>query len=344
MYWHPLLLTIISVQVVALFLVLAAGITAFRAALDWQPAFADSRQLSLEAAVESASILGRTAFWLYLFVAFLLVFGIANVFHEDLPGAMCGTGVCQAMAGESVKLLLFIGSLLFVMQLWYEMDRLNRKQVDTPLTEVNARVFLIIPPVAILTLMQTYHAFAGIEPHRPVDCCAVVYDQFHSLQQASDIAGVADAWWMAAFILLSILLLGLSLVFYASGAVNRKARTLLPIVCWMWLPVAALTLVNILSAYQYGVLHHHCPWCLFLPEHYVVGYPLYGALGLIGLEGLLLFSLPRLAGINPQADRYVLLRCRQAVKRIRIAEIVFLIITLAPVIGWRLRFGVWMSG
>ena len=51
---------------------------------------------------ETASILGRAAFWLFLFGAVLLLFGIANVFHEDIPGAMCGTGVCQAMAGGSV--------------------------------------------------------------------------------------------------------------------------------------------------------------------------------------------------------------------------------------------------
>lgn len=344
MYWHPLLLTIISVQLVALFLVLAAGITAFRTALHWQPASADSRQLWLEAAVESASILGRTAFWLFGFAALLLVFGIANVFHKDIPGAMCGTGVCQAMAGGSSKLLLLTGILLFIMQLWYEMDKLNRAQVDFPLTEVNARIFLTIPPVAVLTLVQTHDAFAGIQPHRPVDCCAVVYDQFPTLQQAGSIFGVADAWWIAALILLSILLLSLSIGLSASGANHRNIRLLLPIVCWLWLPVAALTLVNVLSAYHYEVLHHHCPWCLFLPEHGVVGYPLYGALGLIGMEGLLLFFLPRAAGKIQYVARRLRKRCRQAVKRIIVAQIVFLIIAVAPAVGWRLRFGVWISG
>jgi hypothetical protein len=288
--------------------------------------------------------LGRSAFWLYIFAVFLLVFGIANVFHEDIPGAMCGTGVCQAMAGESGKLLLFTGCLLFVMQLWYEMDKLNRTQVDIPLTDVNARIFLIIPPVAVLTLLQTYYAFVRIEPHRPVDCCAVVYDQFPTLQQASGIAGIADAWWMAAFVLLSILLLGMGVGLSGSGADNRKARLLLPIICWLWLPVAALTLVNVLSAYHYEVLNHHCPWCLFLPEHYMVGYPLYGALGLIGLEGSLLFVLPRVVGNHPNVDSHTLKRCRLAVRRIGIAEIVFLITVLTPVVSWRLRFGVWMSG
>ena len=126
MYWHPLLLAVISAQTVALLLLLAAGLTSFRTTLHWQPATADHRQLTLEAAAETASILGRAAFWLFLFAAILLVFGIANVFHEDIPGAMCGTGVCQAMAGGSTRLLFISGTFLVVMGLWYEMDKLNR--------------------------------------------------------------------------------------------------------------------------------------------------------------------------------------------------------------------------
>jgi hypothetical protein len=344
MYWHPLLMAIISAQTVALFLLLTAGLTSFRTTLHWQPASADSRQLSLEAALETASILGRAAFWLFLFAAFLLVFGIANVFHEDIPGAMCGTGVCQAMGGGSTKLLLFSGLLLVVMQLWYEMDKLNRMQVDIPLTEFNARLFLVILPVAALTLLQTYHTFAGIRPQRPVDCCAVVYDQFQTLLQARSIVGLADAWWIAAFIFLSILLLGLSVFMSAATVKNPKLRLALTVLCLLWLPVAALTLVNNLSAYHYQVLHHHCPWCLFLPEHSLVGYPLYGALWFIGLEGVTIFILPRMVSENSQVYGHVLDRCLRAARRITIAEIIFLILALAPAIIWRMRFGVWMSG
>ena len=282
MFWHPLLLAIISAEIVALLLLLAAALTSLRTALHWQPQSADSRQLSLEAEVEKASIQGRAAFWLFLFCAFLIVFGIANVFHEDIPGAMCGTGVCQAMAGGAAKLLLYTGLVLLLMQFWYELDRLNRMLVEMPLTEMNARIFLVILPVALLTLMQTYEAFAGIHPHRPVDCCAVVYDQFPTLKHASSIAGLDDPWWIGAFIVVSLALLCLSVAMNFSAAAHRKLRLALATTSWLWLPVAALTLVNVLSAYHYEVLQHHCPWCLFLPEHGLVGYPLYGAMWFIG--------------------------------------------------------------
>jgi len=273
----------------------------------------------------------------------LLIFGIANVFHEDIPGAMCGTGVCQAMAGGG-RLLLFSGILLAVMRLWYEMDKLNRMQATIPLTKFNARLFLVVPPVAVLTLQQTYDAFAGIQPQRAVDCCAVVYDQFPTLLQAKSTAGIADAWWMAAFIMLSILLLGLSVLINPATVKNQRLRFALGLVCMLWLPVAALTLVNILSAYHYEVLHHHCPWCLFLPEHRLVGYPLYGALGLIGMEGLTIFILPQMVSENPQACGHALDRCLTAARRLTIAGVIFMIFALAPAIAWRLRFGVWLSG
>ena len=343
MYWHPLLLAVVSAQTVALLLLLAAGITSIRTALHWQPAAADRRQLALEAAAETASILGRAAFWLFLFAAILLVFGIANVFHEDIPGAMCGTGVCQAMAGGSTRLLLFSGTFLVVMGLWYEMDKLNRMQVNLPLTEFNARLFLVLPPVAVLTLLQTYDTFAGIQPQRAVDCCAVVYDQFPTLLQASSIVGIADAWWIGAFIFLSILLLGFSVCTGPATVKNRRLRFALASLCMIWIPVAALTLVNILSAYHYEVLHHHCPWCLFLPEHNLVGYPLYGAMGLIGLEGLTIFILPQMVSENPHAYGHALDRCLLAARRLTIAGAFFLIFAFAPAIIWRLRFGVWMA-
>jgi hypothetical protein len=257
---------------------------------------------------------------------------------------MCGTGVCQAMAGGSTRLLLFSGTLLVVMGLWYEMDKLNRMQATMPLTKFNARLFLIVPPVAVLMLQQTYGTFAGIQPQRAVDCCAVVYDQFPTLLQAKSIVGIADAWWMAAFIFLSISLLSLGVFTNPATVKNQRLRFALGLLCMLWVPVAALLLVNNLSAYHYEVLHHHCPWCLFLPEHRLVGYPLYGALALIGMEGLTVFILPRMVSDNPQAYGHALDRCLRAARHLTIAGAFFLIFALAPAVTWRLQFGTWLSG
>lgn len=345
MFWNPLLLAIISAQIMALLLMLAACPAGLNTALHWQPLVADHQQLSLEAKAQGASILGRTAFWLSVFSAVLLVFGIANIFHEDIPGAMCGTGVCQAMSGNgSTRLLLYNGLLLLLMKLWYELDKLNQRLVEMPLTQISARLFLAIPVVAILTLKQTWEAFSGIRPHQPVDCCAVVYDQFSTIEQARRILGLGDNLWIAAFILLNILLLILSVTLSVSRGDRPWERSALAVVSWLWLPVAALILVNVLSAYHYEVLHHHCPWCLFLPEHRLVGYPLYGAMTFIGMEGFTIFMLPWLVKHDTGIYRTALDRCRHAAKKITMAQILFLVIAVLPAIVWRLRYGVWMSG
>lgn len=345
MFWHPLLLAIISTQFMALLLLLAACPTWVNTALRWQSLVADHGQLSLEAKAEGASILGRAAFWLLLFSAGLLVFGIANIFHEDIPGAMCGTGVCQAMsANGSTRLLLYTGLLILLMKLWYELDKLNRMLAEMSLTQISARLFLAIPVVAVLTLKQTWKAFAGIRPHQSVDCCSVVYDQFSTIEQARSVFGLGDHLWIAAFIVLNILLLILSVALSVSRNDRPWARSLLAAVSWLWLPVAGLILVNILSAYHYQVLHHHCPWCLFLPEHHLVGYPLFGTMAFIGMEGATIFMLPVLVKHDAGSYRTARGRCRHAAKKMIMAQFVFLIIAVLPAIVWRLLYGVWMSG
>jgi hypothetical protein len=345
MFWHPLFLAIISTQFMALLLLLVACPTWVNTALNWHPLVADHQQLSLETKAEGASILGRAAFFVSLFSGILLVFGIANIFHEDISGAMCGTGVCQAMSADgSNRLLLYTGLLLLLMKLWYELDKLNRTLPEMPLTEISARLFLMIPVLAVLTFKKTYEAFAGIRPYQAVDCCAVVYDQFSTMEQATSIFGLGDRVWVTAFIVLNILLLILSVGLSVSRRDHPWARYLLAAVTWLWLPVTALVLVNVLSAYHYEVLHHHCPWCLFLPEHQMVGYPLYGAMALIGMEGSTILILPFLVKHDTDIYHIALHRCRQAAKKITLAQIIFLIIAVVPAIVWRLRYDVWMSG
>jgi hypothetical protein len=120
-------------------------------------------------------------------------------------------------------------------------------------------------------------------------------------------------------------------------------QILLAAVSWLWLPVAALTLVNVLSAYHYEVLHHQCPWCLFLPEHGLVGYPLYGAIWFIGIEGITILIPPRMVNRDTTTYNLAIRRCVRSARYVTISAIIFLIFALAPVIIWRIRYGVWMS-
>ena len=345
MIWHPLQLTALAALFIGLLLLAAAAVKAFRIVIGWNPASADRAQISLEIEAEAAVVMARWALWITLFSIVLMIIGITNVFPTLIPGAMCGTGVMQAMgpAGTGFLILNFI--LLGILLFWNTLEKLGRRRPDCPLARLGARLLLLALPVAVLAFVQSVNAAFGVDTHRPVDCCAVVYDQYRTLSEAHSISGLSDGFWLTAWGSLSILLLLLSLLVRRSAtAPSMKWNGLLAATAAIWVPVAAITLTDILSAYHYGVLQHRCPWCLFLPQHRAVGFPLFGALAVIGFESLTAFLLPAAVKNDPQMLPSALERSRIAAGRVLLALFVFLLLTVLPPIFWYLRFSVWIDG
>ena len=345
MIWHPLQLTSLAAQFIGLLLLTAAAVKAFRIVIGWNPVSADRAQISLEIEAEAAVVMARLALWITLFSIVLMILGITNVFPALIPGAMCGTGVMQAMgpAGTGFLILNFI--LLGILLFWNALEKLGRRRPDYPLARLSARLLLLALPVAVLAFAQSVSTAFGVDTHRPVDCCAVVYDQYRTLSEAQSISGLSDGFWLTAWSGLSILLLFLGLLVRRSAiAPSMKWNGLLAATAAVWVPVATITLTDILSAYHYGVLQHRCPWCLFLPQYRAVGFPLFGALGVIGFESLTAFLLPTAVKNNPQMLPSALERSRIAADRVLLALLVFLFLTVLPPLGWHLRFSVWIDG
>jgi hypothetical protein len=345
MIWHPLQLTALAAQFMGLLLLAAAAVKAFRIVIGWNPASAERAQISLEIEAEAAVVMARWALGITLFSFVMMVLGITNVFPDLIPGAMCGTGVMQAMgrAGTGFLILNFI--LLGILLFWNTLEKLGRGRPDYPLARLGARLLLLALPVAVLAFIQSASAAWGVDAHRPVDCCAVVYDQYRTLSEAQSISGLSDGFWLTAWGSLSILLLWLGLLVRRSAtAPSLYWNGVLAATAAVWIPVAAITLTDILSAYHYGVLQHRCPWCLFLPQHRAVGFPLFGALAIIGFESLTAFLLPVVVKTDPQMLPAALERSRTAVGRVLLALFVFLILTVLPPLFWRLRFSVWIDG
>jgi hypothetical protein len=172
----------------------------------------------------------------------------------------------------------------------------------------------------------------------------VLYDQFRSLAEARSAAGISDTFWLGCFAFLTIVLTGLTIGVRFSSTKGLRLRAVLTLTTGAWLPIASVTLINMLSAYHYGVLHHHCPWCLFLPEYNLVGYPLFGALAVVTVEGLWVFFLPLVVKKEKPLLPAALRRSRQACSRMLAALAVFLLLACLPPLIWRLRHGVWMGG
>jgi hypothetical protein len=257
---------------------------------------------------------------------------------------MCGTGVLQAMGGLGARAVIFRILFFTVMFLFHEAEKLNRTSPDSPLTSGMARLVLLGSPVLLLSIWGTFSAFNAIDVQEPVNCCAVVYDSFRELADAGTAAGFPAWYWTAAFGVASIMLIASAVMIRKPDFSRARRRAAIAAISSiLWVLVAAMALVKVFAAYYYQVLHHNCPWCLFLPEHYLAGFALFGLLTAVALEGpsgLVLLCMTE--GIQDLHARAVL-RVRKSGLRILLSASLFLLLVSLPPVLWRIRFGVWMG-
>ena len=344
MIWHPLLLAVLVMDFLSLLLIMASAVTALRTILGWSYPSASREQIQLEIKAETAAILTRWALAIFFASSIALIIAITNVLPAVVPGAMCGTGVLQATHGLGSRALAFRLLAFSLAYFWHVLDQLNRIQPDSPLATATARIILLLTPVFFLAFTGTTSAVFFLDVHQPVDCCAVVYDQVRSLAEAKSTGGIPDIYWIGGFILGGVLTFAVGLrVWMSKSMPGCKATALLAALSLAWLPVASVALIRTLAAYYYGVLEHHCPWCLFLFEHHLVGYPLFGALAVAGLEGCACHVSAKVAETFPLLRSAAIDRSKKAGLRVAVATVIFLILGGLPPLVWRLRFGVWMS-
>ncbi len=343
MIWHPLLLSVLTLDVLALFFLLAGLLSALQIAARWSPASVEKEQLALERRAESASIQGRTCAVLLLTSTLILIIAISGVLPDLVPGAMCGTGVLQATQGAGGRALALRALALGLVAAWHLVDRLNRARPGSPLALTASRALLLAGPVVFLAVYDTFRAVLRLDVHRPVDCCSVVYDQIRPAGEAVGTFGLPEAYGVWGLALGGIVILFLGVRLRRSRRQQEPRRTApLALVTLCWVPLAASALVRSLAAYHYGVLQHRCPWCLFLPEHKLVGYLLFGALTLTAVEAGAAFLCSKIAATLPALEPDTLKRSRAAGLRITAATALFLALSGLPPLLWRLRFGVWM--
>lgn len=339
---HPIVLGVLAVDGMVLVLEAGAAVFAFQALLSWNPANASETQLRLEARSESAEIAAGLAFWTFAFGSLLFVVALTNVLPDIVPGAMCGTGVLNAMgdAGwKAIGLRLAAVSLLYT---GWASIRLNRSDPTAPLTLLNARLRLFGLPILALAVAYTTGALWSLNVDQPVNCCAVVYDAFESTSGASRLPVISDGGWLSVFAALSVALLFAAVLVERQKTPAAGAAAGLLMLALAWMPASAIALVTVLSAYIYGVLHHHCPWCLFLPEHGMAGFVLFGVWMMIGLEAATAWLATSLCRKEFGLEQTACRRCRSAAQRTALGVVLFAMLSGAPALIWRIRFGVWL--
>jgi hypothetical protein len=339
---HPLLLSVTAVDLLTLVFLTASLFAVFPVSVRWQPGSASGAQLALERRVEMGAFAAHIAAVCLLLSTLLLVAAVALSLPRTIPGAMCGTGVLQALGAPGGRALGFRFLALLCLSVWQLLEGLNGSRPEASLTETGVRVLLASSPAALLAVAETQRALWGLDFGIPVDCCAVVYDPVAGSGGSPIGAGAAAPVWAGVFLVLSVVL--------AAAAKAMRRKPLRRFTVWMtaaatllWVPVGAVTLIHFFSSAIFGVLAHPCPWCLFLPEHGMVGFFQFGALAVAAREGLLAPVALWASGdedIAPAAAA----RLRKAGGRILAAEAAFLLVAAGPTLLWRLQHGVWISG
>ena len=339
---HPLLVAVLVIDAVAVVMLVAAAHTALAVVADWQPESAGRKQLDLEARSESARLWSRPAVVFLAVSTGLLVAGIAEVLPAAVPGAMCGTGVLQSMGDSGGEALAFRLAAIAILFSWWVIDRIDRRSPNAPLAIPSARTFLLAVPFVLLGTAKTLHALLSIDIRLPVDCCTALYDRFQAPTGVIAATAVPDRFWMGFTLLLGVLLM-LAAAGGSRPPAGRRASRWVALLCLPWVAVAGVALVRVLAAYHYEVLDHHCPWCLFLPEHGGAGFLLYGSLLVVALEGPVAWLTACLAHRYPDTADAAGERAVSACRRVLTATAVFALGAGLPALLWRLRHGVWMG-
>lgn len=344
MILHPLVLSVLALDVLSLLLIAATTVSAVRIVTGGGADSAGAGRTPAGNEVKTASIRGRTGLALLALATLLLLAGITGVFPKIVPGAMCATGVLQATHGAAGRALAVRGLALGLLAAWHLLDRLNREQPDSPLATASARCFLLAGPVAVLAVYDTLQAILRLDVTRPVDCCSAVYGKFRSAGQAAGLSGIPDVYWIWGFALggIAIILLGLYL-WRSSRPWGSWTTGLVSLGTILWIPVAATALLRVFIPYLYRVPKHPCPWCLFLPQNRFVGYLLFGSLIVVAVEGGAAFICSTVAAKHPALESATRNRSRTAGLLVALASLLFLALVGIPAILWRLQHGFWIK-
>jgi len=341
---HPLLIAVIVGDLLGLLLWLGAARTAFQIVPKRVAQSAKREKIQLEQRAKKARLSAKFSFAVFFLSTALLIIGITNVLPESVAGSMCGTGVLQATDGLGSQALMARFFVLFILTLWLTFAKLDLNRPDATLTMFNSRLVLLAFPFFLLAVITTFRSILRIDSHQPVDCCALVQNQFGNLAAARQFAEIPDTFWVWTFWLLTALMLICAVWSLRTKRTNgEKATGSLAVITIIWVPIAAISLVRVYSVYFYQVLQHHCPWCFFLPEHKFVGIPLFGALIIIILEGPIAYLVAKTTANFPDLIPRAKRRSKLAALRLLLAAVAYTGMVALPAIYWELLYGVWFG-
>jgi hypothetical protein len=346
MTWHPLALAVWLLEITAWAIYIGAAWRLLAVLPQWRPGTGDARQLWRERALELTDYQGRWAMAL-LSVSFVLVLvGLTNVWPPHVPGAMCGTGVLQAMEPFGRQTLVFRGLTLGAFYCWKVVRQLDGTRPEAVLARARARLLLLVLPLMAMGTYTFGQALAAVMPEAPVSCCAVLYDQARGNGGTSVLseALLSDRAWVAASLCGALWVAAMGWRQWRRPLMAGQAEAAaLAGATAVWVIAAAMHLKVGVAPYIYQVLWHPCPWCLFLGLHGAVGFVYFGLLAGVAAECAAALTARTVARRHDLLAAAARRRARRAGMLILAGALIFAALSAAPAVLWRLGSGGWIG-
>lgn len=310
----------------------------------WRPEKSDADQLARERSLALVIYQGRWVFGLQVAALAALVVGISNGWVVHVPGAMCGTGVLQALGPAGRQTLLLRLLTLLLLYGWQVVVAMDDQQPETPLACTHGRLLLLAAPLLLLSTWRFGQAMGAVLVQGPVSCCAVLYALAVSADRGSLVAMIAPGTWAAACFG-GALLEGAWGVFQwrRPGRGGPLAAGVAGGATLLWVGAAIMAVKTTTAPYLLEVLFHPCPWCLFLWEQGGAGFALFGLLAFIAAESAAILTAAVVARRHPPVAAPALARMGRSGGRLGLAVLLFVLLAAAPILLWRLRFGGWIT-
>jgi hypothetical protein len=341
---HPLVLAIQLLDLTAAALCLAAGWRLLWIVPHWRPERDDTGQLKRERSLSLVVYQGRWILGLQVVALAALVMGVSNAWVAHVPGAMCGTGVLQALGPAGRQTLLLRLLTLLLLYGWQVVAGIDDQRPDMPLAPVHGRWLLLVSPLLVLSAWRFHQALGAVASQAPVSCCAALYAQAASSVRFGAAVRIFPESWAAACFggVLPILAWG-AFQWRRPGRVGPLAAGLAGGVILLWIITAGMAVKTTTGAYLLEILHHPCPWCLFLWDHGGAGFALFGLPVFMAAECVAALTAAVVARRHPPSAVPALARMGRSGARIALAVLLFAFLAAAPMLLWRLRSGAWIG-
>jgi hypothetical protein len=345
MIWHPLALSIWLLDITAGLIYIGAGWRLLVLLPQWQPGSSAAGQLWRERALELTAYQGRWTMGLLTVSLVLVLVGLTNVWPAQVAGAMCGTGVLQAMGPAGHHSLIFRVLTLGLLYCWQVVQRLDRTHPGAFLAKTQGRMLLLAAPLIVLSTLTFGKALAAVVPESVVSCCALLYEQARVVNARPLLSaiGVSERTWMVVFFCGAVGVAGAGAWQWRRPILLNKPRAMITAaVTAVWIPLAIVHLKSGVAPYIYQVLAHHCAWCLFLTLHGAVGFIYFGLLAWIAAETAAGLTVRAVVPQHAPLHAAACMRMSTAGRRILAGALLFVALSAAPALLWRIQTGSWI--